>query len=277
MITAIALAGWFSAQILTGSPAATEEPGKSLLKVEISPVPLWPANGDLSLLPAGHSVFYSPSTDEYVVTTPDLATGTRAVQIRVASHRSVDFAVDWAVATDAQGRYVYSYTIQNGPGGHQHVHQWTLETGASQNTTGKQSTWTATLMPGSVTGLSSEAIGRQGIKFLGRLSFISPSGADLSNSQSLSGFSVTSDLAPGFVWARAKGTPTQVEATPAAIAALAPDAAAELSKCLSESWDTKGVLVLGPAMAGSISGVMCNPITSGTTFLFGLVIFSGPF
>ena len=54
--------------------------------VEISPVPIWPADNDVMKLDPSHSVFYSPATNEYVVAIVDPASGERAVRLRVASH-----------------------------------------------------------------------------------------------------------------------------------------------------------------------------------------------
>ena len=215
-------------------------------RVGLSPIPLWPANGDFSSVSNTQAVFYSPATSEYIVTTVDPASGDRSVRLRVPSHKATDFSVRATVARNGDGTFQYEYSVQNGVRARQAIAEWSIETSRSQTMQLTHSSWT-----GHVVG-SPASEPPQAIIFRNRAQFLSQ-GADIEPGSSATGFTITSDLAPGFVAARAKGRAAGNEPTAEQLAGLPPATVSQLATCLSDAWDTNGTIVLGPAFAKQIS------------------------
>ncbi len=224
--------------------------------VEISPVPLWPADGDLAKLDASHSVFYSPATNEYVVALLEPASGERTVRLRVASHRAIDVSFRWQITETTNG-YTYHYIVSNGPSARQQIHQWSVESADSTITSVAHNTWAGKVIvsPGRMLNGVEVAARPQAVKLQGRIQFTNLKGADIAAGQAASGFMIDSDLAPGFVWAHARGSSNKPDATVQDIAALPPQVAQELNMCLSEQWDSRAIQVIGPAIPKGVSVV----------------------
>lgn len=232
------------------TPLYAQQPAPGA-RIGFSPVPLWPANGDFSSVPPSQAVFFNPAGNEYIVTAADTVTGGRTVLLRAPSHRAVDFSIQVTVAKNASGNFTYEYTVLNGPRARQPIGQWTIETGQSQAIQLQHASWQGTLLPAPPTPTVAPEP-NQALRFRSHAQFVSPAGSEIQPGQSASGFTITSDLAPGFVDARAKGKSAVPDVTQQQISALPPAAAAQLSYCLSEIWDTQGQLVLGPAVAKDV-------------------------
>jgi hypothetical protein len=83
----------------------------------LSPVPLWPGDGDTSQLPKGQHVFYDPPSAEYVVYyIPDSADASPAqpTMLRFGSHSLVNPEVTFTVASTSDRSLHYTYDVANG-------------------------------------------------------------------------------------------------------------------------------------------------------------------
>jgi hypothetical protein len=236
--------------LLSLTPLYAQQPAPRA-RIGLSSVPLWPANGDFSSVPYSQAVFFNPAGNEYIVTSADTVTGGRTVLLRAPSHRAVDFSIQVTVVKNPSGTFTYEYTVLNGARARQPIGQWTIETEQSQVIQFQHASWQGSLLPALPTPTVFPEP-HQALRFRNHAQFVSPAGGEIQAGQSASGFTITSDLAPGFVEARAKGRSAVPDVTQQQILALPPAAAAQLSNCLSDIWDTQGQLVLGPAVAKDV-------------------------
>jgi hypothetical protein len=84
----------------------------------ISPVPLWPQNGDTAQLEKDHYVFYDSPAGEYVAYYPanfGAPETSDRITLRFGTHSLVDPQITSRVSAGAGGAFHYTYLVANGP------------------------------------------------------------------------------------------------------------------------------------------------------------------
>ncbi len=139
--------------IALGSSTWAQAPSGT--RVALSPVPLWPQNGDTSQLPKGQYVFYDPHAGEYVVYYAPESADASSVQptiLRFGTHSLVDPEVTFTVAPSGDGRFHYAYKVENGAHARQSIGKIRILDYSDSSPKGSGAYWTTHVEPHSEGG-----------------------------------------------------------------------------------------------------------------------------
>lgn len=220
----------------------------------ISPVPLWPSNGDVSRLPASQYVFFSPETGEYIVSYPEDMNSPQTssrVTVRLGSHAAVEATVTPHVAKNDDGTYSYTYVLANGTNARLPVAKLTLLVPANDlKFKAAHPAWRAVrdetddardAMPSTVR--------------LGTVEWNATAASLLGRGAASTGFALTSGFAPGFTTVSIKGQLEREHAV-ALFASLPKAVATQLELVMSPAWDSQLGLTLGPRFPRDVPQLM---------------------
>lgn len=249
--------------IALGSGAWAQAPGG--IRVALSPVPLWPQNGDTSQLPKGQYVFYDPHPGEYVVYyAPEGADASSAQPtiLRFGTHSLVDPEVTFTVAPTGDGRFHYAYKVENGMHARQSIAKMTILDYSDGSPRGAGANWTVHAEKRSERDLGTPAVSASAIEWTSNS--IAPAVAPGSATQ---GLTVDSTSLPGFVSMEFRGDSKSIEYTPDAVAALPKEVRDQLARVMNPSWDAQNAMVIGPRFAKGTS-----QSTISQNYLFGIQV-----
>ena len=214
------------------------------LAARLSPVPLWPQNGDVSHLPNGHYVFYDPPSGEYVVyyaESTDTSIAAGPVVLRFGTHALVDPTITTVITSNGKGAIHYAYEVSNGTYSRQAIQRISLLVASDSSLRASQPNWTSSL--GNSNGSDITAPRAD----LSTVDWVSNTPAQtIAPGRKLSGFLVDSILLPGFTTMLFRGATQSQEYSPEAIASLPSDIRDQITRVFTAAWDVKSRLVLGP-------------------------------
>jgi len=212
--------------------------------VGLSSVPLWPQNGDTSQPPKGQYVFYDPHSAEYVVYyAPEVAGGSSAqpTVLRFGTHSLVDPEVVFAVAPTGDGRFHYTYKVENGTHARQPIGRISILDYSDSSPQGAGAKWTAHVEPHKERDLGTPAVSASAIEW--QSNSAAPSIAPGSAMQILT---IDSTSLPGFVSMALRGDSKSNEYTPDAVASLPQEVRDQLARLLNTTSDARSSMVIGP-------------------------------
>ncbi len=257
----------FSTAFLTialGSSTWAQAPGGP--RVALSPVPLWPQNGDTSQLPKGQYVFYDPHAGEYVVYyAPESADASPAQPtiLRFGTHSLVDPEVTFTVAPTGDGRFHYAYRVENGMHARQSIRKITILDYSDGSPQGAGANWTVQVEPHNERDLGTPAVSASAIEWTSNSA--APSMAPGSATQ---GLTVDSTSLPGFVNMAFRGDSKSNEYTPDAVVALPKEVRDQLASVMNAAWDARSSMVIGPRFAkGTSQSTICQNFDFGMQVL----------
>jgi hypothetical protein len=231
----------------------------------LSPVPLWPKNGDISKSPSDQYVYLEPVPNDYVVAIRGQDGAVDRI-VRAPIHNAINPEVAVSVSRDSDGQFRYRYTLSNGVSARTPIQRWAVaeeETGHqlilshSNASSSGPSSWKGGFIEAKLPGISRD----QHEVY----QWESPGDGPLGAGQSMSGFEIVSDLAPGFILAAFYGQTSVPEMTQEEWRSLPKPAAIQLRQALGTAWDSKTQQIIGPRFApdASLYAVQAN-------FLFGV-------
>jgi hypothetical protein len=204
----------------------------------LSSVPLWPQSGDISGFPTSQYVYLEPVPNNYVVAIR-AQDGSVGRIVRAPIHSAVTPVVTTSVSMDSAGLFHYTYVLSNGSSARAQLEKWAL---AIENV-GHQMAVSHPSWKGGQTDAKLPGISRDQHEVY---QWVSPSDGALAAGQTISGFEVVSDLAPGYILSAFYGKASTPELTPEDWASLPESAAAQLRSALGTAWDSQTLQVIGP-------------------------------
>jgi hypothetical protein len=219
--------------------------------VVFSTVPFWPQNGDTSQLPKGQYVFYDPHPGEYVVYyAPESADASPAQPtiLRFGTHSLVDPDVTFAVAPTGDGRFHYTYKVENRAHARQSIRKISILDYSDGSPQGAGANWTVHAEQHSERDLGTPAVSASVIEWTSNSA--APSIAPGSATQ---GLTVDSTSLPGFVNMAFRGDSKSNEYTPDAVVALPKEVRDQLANLMNPARDVQSAMVIGPRFAKDTS------------------------
>lgn len=233
--------------------------------VALSPVPIWPRDGDTSQLSKGQHVFLDLHSAEYVVYyTPDSASGQAAqpATLRFGTHSFVDPEVTFAVAPTGDGHFHYMYKVENGARARQSIGKISLLDYSDSNPRGASGNWTAHVEPHSERDLGTPAVSASAIEWTS-----SSAAPSIAPGSAMQGLAIDSTSLPGFVNMTFRGDSKSNEYTPDAAASLPKEVRDQLASVMNPAWDARSSMVIGPRFAKGTS-----QSTISQNFNFGIQV-----
>ena len=217
----------------------------------LSPVPLWPRDGDTSQLPKGQHVFYDPPSAEYVVYyTPDSAGGSPAqpTVLRFGGHSLVNPDVTFRVVSASDGSLHYTYDVANGGRARQSIQKVGLVTFSDGSPRASRLNWTASVTQHNERDLDTPTTGGAVIDW-------TPMNAALSIApgSTAQGFAVDSTSLPGFINMTFQGRSQSGQYSPEAVASLPKEIGDQLARVFNPARDAQSLMVIGPRFAKGTS------------------------
>ena len=232
--------------------------------VALSPVPLWPRDGDVSRLPKDYNVFYDPPSGEYVVyyDGESIEPGSlKPTLLRFGSHALVDPTVTFQVNSAAGGIFRYTYDVVNGSRARQALQKIDALVYSILTPQASHPSWATRFESAKVRDTASPTVVAQTIEWHSKTlaEAIVPGGE-------VGGFSIESSSLPGFTKMIFRGAPTaNEEYSPARFSVLPGNVLDQITKVLKATWDAKTALVIGPRF---LKGALQPEIEQN--FLFGI-------
>ena len=212
--------------------------------VALSPVPFWPQDGDTSHLPKGQYVFFDPHAGEVVVYySPDSANASPAQSaiLRFGTHSLVEPQVIFAVAPTGDGRFHYTYKVENGAHARQSIGKINILDYSDSSPQGAGANWTAHVEPNSERDLGTPAVSASAIEWTAN-----PTAPSIAPGSAMQGLAIDSTSLPGFVSMAFRGDSKSNEYTPDAVAALPKEVRDQLASVMNTAWDARSSIVIGP-------------------------------
>jgi hypothetical protein len=256
MFSKTALAIALASGIWTHAPVAAQV-------ASLSPVPLWPRDGDTFQLPKGQYVFYDPPSAEYVVYyTPDSAGASTAqpTVLRFGSHAFVDPVVTFKVASAIDGSFHYTYDVANGSRARQSIQKVGLVTFSDSSPRASRLNWTANVTQHSERDLDTPTTGGAVIDWTSI-----NAGLSIAPGSTTEGFAIDSTSLPGFINMTFQGRSQSGQYSPEAVASLPKEVGDQLARVFNAGRDAQSRMVIGPRFA---KGTSQSTITQN--YLFGL-------
>lgn len=219
--------------------------------VALSPVPFWPRDGDTSQLPKGKYVFYDPHSAEYVVYYAADSAGVQSVQptvLRFGAHSLVDPEVTFAVAPTSDGRFHYTFKVENGAHARQSIRKISILDYSDSSPQGAGANWTAQVEPHNERELGTPAMSASAIEWTSNSA--APS---IAPGNAMQGLAIDSTSLPGFVNMAFRGDSKGNEYTPDAVALLPKEVRDQLAMVINAARDAQSVMVIGPRFAKGTS------------------------
>lgn len=232
----------------------------------LSPVPLWPQNGDTARLPKGQYVFYDPPSGEYVVYYAGNTTDGPVAQptlLRFGAHALVDPAIKFTVASTGNGIFQYTYDVSNGSHARQSIQKIRMLIYSDSTPRMSQANWTGNVGSSKTHDVAAPTMTAATIDWAPN-----PTSQPIAPGTTVTGFVVDSTSRPGFTTAIFRGATQSKEYNPAAVASLPNDVQDQAARVFNASWDTKTRLVIGPRFSKDASQA-----DVAQNFLFGIQSF----
>jgi hypothetical protein len=210
----------------------------------LSPVPLWPQDGDTSQLPAGQYVFYDPPSGEYVVyyaARSDSSTTTDPIVLRFGTHALLDPAVTATVTSGGNGSLHYAYEISNGTYARQSIQRISLLVASDSTLRASHPNWASNMGDSGARDITAPGANLSTVDWASNTP-----GQTIAPGTKLGGFLVDSTLLPGFTTMIWRGATRSREYSPEAVASLPAEARDQISRVFTGAWDVKSRLVVGP-------------------------------
>jgi hypothetical protein len=237
--------------------------GTPKIRAGLSPVPLWPQDGDTSRLPKDQYVFYDPPAGEYVVYYAAPAGDTRALEpvvLRFGTHGLVDPTVTVTISAGGTGSLHYAYEVSNGSYARQSIQKMSLLVGPDSNLQAMHPTWTNAHETSGVRDITAPTAQLAAVEWASNTAT-----ETIAPGRTLRGFALDSTLLPGFTTMVFKGATQSHQPDAEAIAALPPEVRDQIARIFRGAWDVKTRLVIGPRFP---TGTPHADIAQN--FLFGL-------
>jgi hypothetical protein len=214
--------------------------------VGLSPVPIWPKNEDVSSFP-GHYVFLDLRSAAYVVSYVSPETNQK-VTVRFGAHSLVDPSVTVHITAASKNALHYEYQVANGPHAPQSIQKVTLLVPAEDSGARAQHpSWTAARSSSVVHTMVAPGSGFTPVEWSAK------AGQAIAPGSTIAALSVDSEYLPGFIDILTKGASQFAEYDATSVAALPKEAADQLQAVLSQGWDAKRELTIGPVFQGTAS------------------------
>jgi hypothetical protein len=229
--------------MLVMASAWAQEPVK-ISRVALSPVPLWPQDGDTSQLPKGQHVFFDPPSAEYVVYyTPDSAGGQSAqfTILRFGTHSLVDPEVTFTVAPTDNGHFHYMYKVENGATARQSIRKISIRDYSDSAPQTAGANWTAHIERHNERDFATLAVSASAIEWQSN-----SAAQSIAPASAIQGLGVDSTSLPGFVSMAFRGDSKSTEYTPDAVASLPKEVRDQLASVMNASSDEWSSMVIGP-------------------------------
>lgn len=207
----------------------------------MSPVPLWPPDGNIPDDMKDQFVFLDLSKGQVVVSYPDPQAPGGRVMLRFDRHDQAEPIIASAVALEEGGLYRYEYTIRNGISAKKKLKNWSLLVGSGAGLKATHAVWNASSesSPGSQPGsIRPELL----------LKWSAPSAGEIERGDGRAGFELRSTLKPGLTIAFAQSVALS-EYTDAVAPKLPKAVVEQLSKVINIHWDTSQAMTVGPKFA----------------------------
>ncbi len=215
--------------------------------VLLSPVPIWPRDGDTSQLPKGRYVFYDPPSAEYVVYyAPDSADGqfVQPTILRFGTHSLVDAEVTFAVAPTSDGRFHYTYQVKNGAHARQSIRKISILDYSDSSPKGEGSNWTAHVEAHHERALATPAVSASMIEWTSN-----SAASSIARGNAMQNLVIDSTSLPGFAILVFRGDSKSNEYTPDAVASLPKEVRDQLASVLTPARDAQSTIVISPRFA----------------------------
>jgi hypothetical protein len=239
-----------------------QAPGRAV-GVALSPVPIWPKDGDISQLPKGQYVFYDLHTVEYVVYYAPDSKDVQSVQptvLRFGTHSLVDPEVSSAVTTTGDGRFHYTYKVENKAHARQSIRKISLPDYSDSSPRGAGANWTAHVEPHNERDLTTPTVSVSAIEWTSNSA--SPS---IAPGNAMQGLMVDSTSLPGFVNMTFRGDSKSNEYTSDVAASLPKEVRDQLARVMNPAWDSRNSMVIGPRFPKDTS-----PSTTAQNYSLGI-------
>jgi hypothetical protein len=228
------------------SSTGAQEPAKAP-RLVLSPVPLWPQDGNISQLPKGQFVFFDPHPAEYVVYyAPDSAG--KATVLRFGTHSFVDPEATFAVAPGGDGHFRYTYKVGNGAHARQSIGKIDILDYSDSSPHLAGANWTAHVEPHKERDLGTPAVSASAIEWTSN-----PAAPSIAPGSNFQGLAIDSTSQPGFVSMVFRGDSRSTEYTPEAAASMPKAARDQLATVMNTAWDARSSMVIGPRFAKGVS------------------------
>lgn len=232
-------------------------------RIALSPVPIWPQDGDTSQLPKGQYVFYDPPSGEYVVYFAQDGAGATSAQptvLRFGGHALVDPEVTFVVASASDGSIHYKYDVANGSRARQSIQKMSILVFSDSSPRASRGNWVANVAPHSIREFASPTMGGASIDWTSNNAALSiaPGSAAL-------GFTIDSTSLPGFTTMTFRGDSQSNQYSSDAVASLPKEVRDQIARVMNTTWDTKSRMVISPRFSKGTS-----QSTIAQNYLFGL-------
>jgi hypothetical protein len=210
-------------------------------------------------------VFYDPHSAEYVVYYAPDSAGEQSVQptmLRFGTHSLVDPKVTFAVAPTGDGRFHYTYKVENGAHARQSIRRINILDYSDSSPQGSRANWSTHVEKHNERDLGTPAMSASAIEWTSNSAAPSIAPGD-----SITGIGIDSKSLPGFINMAFRGDSKSNEYTPDAVASLPKAAREQLASVLKAAWDAKTAMVIGPRFARGTS-----QFTMSQNFDFGIQV-----
>lgn len=229
--------------MLVMASAWAQEPVK-ISRVALSPVPLWPQDGDTSQLPKGQHVFFDPPSAEYVVYYPPDSAGGQSAQftiLRFGTHSLVDPEVTFTVAPTDNGHFHYMYKVENGATARQSIRKISIRDYSDSAPQTAGANWTAHVERHNERDFATLAVSASAIEWQSN-----SAAQSIAPASAIQGLGIDSTSLPGFVSMAFRGDSKSTEYTPDAVASLPKEVRDQLASVMNASSDEWSSMVIGP-------------------------------
>ena len=248
--------------LMTASFVAAQQPVKPSTAA-LSPVPLWPQDGDTSRLPKGQYVFYDPPAGEYVISYAVDAGNMQSSQptlLRFGTHNLIDPEVSFTAASGSNESFHYTYGVANGARARQSIQKVGIIVYFDGNPRAWHASWISSLGTGPLHDLATSNVTTATINW-------EPNTAaqSIAPGTIVTDFVVDSTSLPGFTTMIFRGASQSNEYSAEAVASLPNEVRDQAARVFKAPWDRMTRLVIGPKFSKGVS-----QSTIAQNFLFGL-------
>lgn len=223
--------------------------GQGSVKPRISPVPLWPKDGNIPEERKGQNVFFSLETNEIVVSLEE-PSGRKI--LRCELRNQAEAIINSQVSKQQDGTFVYDYTVTTGGNSRRPLKTWSLLLPADDPRFDIKSSaaWR-------VEKRATQLVDKQAARHapLMYVDHSIPVGAGLSKGMGASGIRLVSSYLPGYVSSFARND-AQTVLSDEQLATLPKAVADEVRRAVAPEWDSQVSLSLGPRFAADTPKLM---------------------
>ena len=225
----------------------------------MSPVPLWPGDGEPFPFPNRQSLFYDPHTGEYVVHYVAGEASVEPVLVRFGTHSLVDPEVGFDLVPTASG-YQYMYDVRNGLYAKQSIEKIRMLASADGTPRSSNPGWTTRTEAAKVPDAAAHIADSVNLEW--RSSIPTQS---IAPGTKMEGLVIDSTSLPGFTAMICSGHTQSKEYSADAVSYLPIDLRDQLARVFTTTWDAKTRIVIGPKF---VKGTSQTEIAQN--YLFGI-------